>query len=286
MRSGFTRASSDPSFPSMRVFIFGAGKLGRALARAAKQAGHQVHCRPARSGMPKKRVAADLIVFAVRDRELTPAAEAWAQAGLVATGDVVVHVAGALGADVLAPLRAVGAKVAQMHPMISFADPALTPPLQGGGCHVAGDAAAVRRARAFAKSVGLVPRNYAGLDTIGYHAAAAFVANGACALAAEGARVLEAAGVPAADVHLWLGPLLTSVGANVQQLGFPHALTGPVRRGDAAAVQKHADNLSRRAPSALPLYRAALGAQVRMAKALGEVPDAALRDIRKLGEAP
>lgn len=268
----------------MRVLIFGAGKLGTPLARAAKSAGHTVVLRAARKGLPKRRVDAELVVFALRDRDLGAAAKQWAEAALLAPGACVVHVAGALPADVLQPLRDAGVAVAQMHPMISFADPSFSPPLAGGGCHVSGDARAVRRARAFAKSVGLVPRNYADLDSVGYHAAAAFVANGACALAASGAEVLAAAGVPRAEVHLWLGPLLSSVGYNVQHAGFPAALTGPVRRGDASAVAKHAENLAKRAPSALPLYRAALRAQVAMARELGEVAEKALRDIEALAE--
>ncbi len=263
----------------MRVLIFGAGKLGAPLARLARAAGHVVTLRAARTGLPSRAVVADLVVFALRDKDLGVAAGAWAEAGLLSQSACVVHVSGALSCEVLAPLRAAGVAVAQMHPMISFAHPSYRPPLQGGGCHVAGDARAARLARSFAKSLGLVPRTYAGLDTVGYHAAAAFVANGACALAASGGAVLQAAGVPASDVHLWLGPLLVSVGYNVQHAGFPGALTGPVRRGDAAAVAKHADNLARRAPEALSLYRAALTAQVAMARQLGEVAESALREI-------
>ena len=252
------------------------------MARIARAAGHTVTLRAARSGLPKRPVSADLVIFALRDRDLTANAEAWVAAGLLARTTCVVHVSGALGAEVLAPLHAVGVAVAQMHPMISFADPSFTPPLAAGGCHIAGDARAVRCARAFAKSLGLHSRSYPALDTVGYHAAAAFVANGACALAASGARVLEAAGVPASDVHLWLGPLLVSVGYNVQHAGFPAALTGPVRRGDAAAVAKHAENLARRAPEVLALYRAALSAQVVMARELGEVAESSLREIEAM----
>ena len=52
-----------------------------------------------------------------------------------------------------------------------------------------------------------------------------------------------------------LGPLLRSVADNVETLGFPDALTGPVRRGDAAGVEKHLATLREKLPgrgSALP----------------------------------
>jgi len=65
----------------------------------------------------------------------------------------------------------------------------------------------------------------------------------------------------------------------VENLGFPDALTGPVRRGDPAAIERGAQTLASRAPEALPLYRAAVLAQVPLARALGEVDEAGLDSI-------
>ena len=47
---------------------------------------------------------------------------------------------------------------------------------------------------------------------------------------AIGAELLAVSGVPRADAPKMLGPLLRSVAENVEALGFPDALTGPVRR--------------------------------------------------------
>jgi predicted short-subunit dehydrogenase-like oxidoreductase (DUF2520 family) len=121
-----------------------------------------------------------------------------------------------------------------------------------------------------ARLIGMTPRSIPDLDTIAYHAAAGLVANGAAALAAVGAQLLVRAGVPREVAPKMLGPLLRSVADNVETLGFPEALTGPVRRGDAGGVEKHLSTLDAKLPDAVPLYLAAAKAQLPLARAIGE----------------
>ena len=257
---------------AMRVVIIGAGKVGSALARAIRNVGGSVKLYSARKFKPKTRIDCDLLVLAVRDRDLGPLAASIAASQNVSKSAACVHVAGALSADAIAPLRAVSAGVAQMHPMISFASIAKPPRLAGGHVHVRGDKIAEARAKKFARALRMIPRTFPKLDPVGYHAAAGLVANGAAALAAMGARVLEKAGVPANVAPLMLGPLLASVADNVTALGFPNALTGPIRRGDPNAVAKHLALLEDRLPEAVPLFIAAGLAQIPLARALGEAP--------------
>jgi predicted short-subunit dehydrogenase-like oxidoreductase (DUF2520 family) len=260
------------------VFIFGAGKVGRALARALRASrgpALAVTLRAARKGLPKKKIESDLLVLAVRDRDLGPLARDLADRGLVSKRTACVHASGAQTAEAIAPLRAVSAGVAQMHPMISFASTRVFPTLERGHVHVKGDPVAEKRARALARRLGMTPRTFASLDTVGYHAAAGLVANGAAALAAVGMELLVKSGVPAGVAPKMLGPLLRSVAENVEELGFPAALTGPVRRGDAAAVEKHWGVLRDRLPSAFPLYVASVSAQIPLARAIGEAPSSA-----------
>jgi len=105
----------------MRVTVIGAGKVGAALAREIRAHGGRVTLRAARDGLPRRAIGGDLLVLAVRDRDLAPLAASLAEARLVSPRTAVVHVAGALGPAPLAALRPVSAGVAQMHPMISFA---------------------------------------------------------------------------------------------------------------------------------------------------------------------
>ena len=274
---------SDVAGAGLAVFILGAGKLGSSLARALKQKQKQKHVkvtlRPARKGLPAA-IDADVVVLAVRDRDLRSTAEALV--GVVARRAVVVHVAGALDEAPLSPLRGACAGIAQMHPMISFASARFAPDLTRGNVHVQGDPAAVRRARRLAKLLGMTPRTVKGLDTVAYHAAAGLVANGSAALAAVGAELLVKAGVSRADAAKMLGPLVRSVADNIEHLGFPDALTGPVRRGDAAGVEKHLATLRDKLPHAIGLYVAAAYAQLPLARALGDAPPASFDAIAEV----
>ncbi len=282
---GSKRNTQQGEPPPMRVYIFGAGKVGQALTAALRSVGAEVELRPARAGLPRKTIVADVVLLAIRDRNLAETAGIMAKRGLVDPNAVCVHAAGSLDAEVLAPLRAVCRGIGQMHPMISFASLRSFPSLTRGNLHVQGDPEAVRRATELGGLLGMSPRTVPNLDTVGYHAAAGLLANGAAALAAMGERLLIASNVPKKVARLMLGPLLRSVAENVESLGFPEALTGPVRRGDPAAIERHFDLVSARVPEAVPLYLAAVAAQVPLARKLGEGPDEGFDAIARFVEA-
>ena len=256
----------------MKVFILGAGKVGTALARGLRAHGDTVTLRASRKGLPKQRIDADIVVLSVREKQLAELGAELAAKGLLKKTAVVVHNAGSLPADALAGLRGACAGVAQMHPMISFASTSSFPTLARGHCHVKGDPVAEKRARTLAKHLGMTPRTFAKLDTVGYHAAAGLVANGAAALAAIGAELLVVSGVPRADAPKMLGPLLRSVAENVEALGFPEALTGPVRRGDAGAIERQIALLREKLADAVPLFVASAWAQLPLARKIGDAP--------------
>ncbi len=264
-----------------RVFVVGAGKVGTALARSLRSRGASVTLRPARKRLPRA-IDADVVLLAVRERDLRAIAERLV--GVVPRRAVVLHVAGALGIEPLEPVRRACAGVAQMHPLLAFASKRRSPSLEGGTVHVQGDAVAVTRARRLARALGMTPRTIPKLDSALYHAAAGLVANGTAALSAVGAELLVRAGADRAQVPKMLGPLLRSVADNVETLGFPDALTGPVRRGDLAGVERHLAVLRRlhdKVPRALALYVAAAEAQLALARAIGDAPVASFSAIQK-----
>jgi predicted short-subunit dehydrogenase-like oxidoreductase (DUF2520 family) len=269
-----------------RVYIHGAGKVGRGLGRALRAAGCAVTLRPQRDGLPARRLDADVIIVALRDRDIAPCAEELVRRGLIGHRPVaVLHCAGALGPEALAAARGPGVAVAQMHPMISFASRDYTPTLTRGQLHVDGDPAAVKAARALGKLLGMTARTIPGLDRVAYHAAAGLVANGAAALAAGGVDVLEKAGVTRETAAAMLGPLLRSVAENVERLGLPEALTGPVRRGDAAGLGRHLATLGKLVPAVVPFYVAAARLQLPLARALGDAPAETFDAVEQLVEA-
>ncbi len=265
----------------VEVYILGAGKVGRALHAACRSKGIGVTLRPARRPLPP-RIDCAILVLAVRDRELHALAERIAAAKILSPRAVCVHAAGALDAAPLAPLAAACAGVAQMHPMISFASLRRFPSLARGNVHVQGDRRAVARARSLASRLGMTPRSIGGLDPVGYHAAAGLVANGAAALAAIGVALLGRAGVTKPVACKMLGPLLRSVADNVEALGFPDALTGPVRRGDPHAIERAIGVIEARLPGAMPLFLEAGLAQLPLARELGEGPPGGLDAIEAI----
>jgi predicted short-subunit dehydrogenase-like oxidoreductase (DUF2520 family) len=251
----------------LRVFVFGAGRVGRGITRALRAAGVTVTLRAARTGLPPK-IDANLVVLAVRDCDLGATARRIADAGAIDKRAAAVHVAGALDARVLDPLRPACAGVGQMHPLVSFASMTKSPRVAEARVHIHGDAIAVARARRAAKLMGMIPWTNTRLDTVRYHAAAGLVANGAAALAAVGAELLVAAGVPRRSAVRMLGPLLHSVADNVAALGFPDALTGPVRRGDVSTVEHHLRTILAANPDARELYIASARTQLHLARQL------------------
>ncbi len=266
----------------MRVVILGAGRVGTSLARALRRTSHPFELIPSRRFAVERRLRAALLVLAVRDAELAGWAVRLADAGALTRRIAVVHVAGALGPEVLAPLRSVTAGVGQAHPVVSF--PSLRAPvdLRGATLAVSGDPVAVRRVAVVARAVGLVPLALVPRDRTGYHAACALAANGAAALASAAGELLCAAGVAAPEVPRLLAPLLRSVAANVAAVGPEAALSGPIRRGEAAAVRAHAACIRRLAPEVLPLYLALAERQVTVARGLGEVPGASLDAVARV----
>lgn len=147
---------------------------------------------------------------------------------------------------------------------------------------VQGDAPAKRLVLQLGRRLRLRPVEVEAADLALYHAAAALVANGSAALAARGAEMLRRAGLEGAEVEAALGTLLRSVADNVVELGFPAALTGPVRRGDHATVAAHLQVLRRSHPEALPLYLAVASAQLGLASAIGEASAADAKRLRQL----
>ena len=79
-------------------------------------------------------------------------------------------------------------------------------------------------------------------------------------------------GARAQDVPHILGPLLRSVAENVEALGMPGALTGPVRRGDAAGLARHLSTIRKLLPEAASFYAEAARAQLPLARVLADAP--------------
>jgi predicted short-subunit dehydrogenase-like oxidoreductase (DUF2520 family) len=243
----------------LSVKIVGRGRVGHALARSL------------RTHVVRKMSDAVVVVLAVPDPKIPEVARAIAPN---VGGKVVLHCAGSLTASVLEPCRAAGAHVGVMHPLASFADRRRGPDLGGVSLVIAGDRKAVAAARRIAKLVGARPL-VAEVHGPAYHAAAALAANGAAAFASIAVQILTRLAIDQRDAERAIGALLTTVGENVERVGVPAALTGPIVRGEPATVRLHRDALAKIDPDARAAYDAIAPAILECAIRAGLPPERA-----------
>jgi predicted short-subunit dehydrogenase-like oxidoreductase (DUF2520 family) len=221
----------------VKVCVLGRGKLGRTLAAALRAADAEVELRAARGKLafPATRGAC-CFVLAVPDSAIAPLAQRLA--AQLAARDVVLHCAGSRGAEELRACAERGAATGAFHPLISFASRRILPPLAGATFVSDGHPRAVRQARRLCRLLGA---HCLAATVLGpaYHAAAALLANGGAALGYAAVQILRDLGIEQRAGQRALGALLASVAFNLQHVGVPQALTGPVARGDAATVKRH-----------------------------------------------
>lgn len=273
------------------VFILGCGSVGTALGLALARAGVKLvgaQCRTEASAarasellgldvghgdIPEEVSLADTIIVAVPDPLIRPVSEELADSRRTLPGQVALHCSGSRSADDLAPLRGALRGLGSFHPLLSFADPATASELLPAAAFaIEGDDPACRRARGLAAALGGLVLEIPARDRVLYHAAAATASNHLVALAAQSAACLSQIGVAPDQAVRALVPLMRSTLNNLDRLGLPDALTGPVSRGDAAAVRAHLAAIDERAPEELGYYRVMALRALEVARAQGKAP--------------
>jgi len=220
---------------------------------------------------------ADVVVLAVSDNSIETVAQKVAPD--LSPGATVLHCAGARGTEELAPCETRGAAVGVMHPLVSFPSKRANPSLRDTTFTVNGSRRAIATSRILAQACG-ARVVVAQTGDVSYHAAAALVANGAAALAFVSVGVLERLGFDKRAAERAIGGLLRSVGENVQSLGVPGALTGPIARGEATAVAHHRRALRGVSRDALCAYDAVVPIIVKCARSAGLSPAKASKILR------
>jgi len=258
---------------SCRGALIGPGRAGTTVATGLVRAGGTVTAVAGRSDAAIRAAAdrfgarvatvadvaldADLVIVAVPDAGLDAVAAGLAASPALGAGALVIHLAGARGLDVFAPLLATrpDVRVGALHPLQTFPNAELgAERLAGSWCAVAGDPAVTDLAVALGCSPFVVPDHRRAL----YHAAACVASNHVAALLAQVERLAADAGIPMAAFV----PLVRATVDNVDAIGAPAALTGPVARSDVDTVARHLDALP---VAEAELYRAVARAAAQMA---------------------
>ncbi len=280
----------------MKIGFVGAGVVGTALALALTRRGHEVVAVASRTGTSAERLARRLPDCAVESKQ--GVADLADLVFLTTPDDVigvvcaeirwrpgvrVVHCSGAASTAVLEPARAAGALVGGFHPLQTFAsaDAALAR-LPGTTFAVEAEAPLSDELAALAEELGGRAIRLRAEDKVLYHAAAAIASNYLVVLASLAADLWAELGVGRAEAIGALLPLLEGTLGNLERVGLPGALTGPIARGDAGTVRRHLDALAERAPGVLPTYVVLGREAIRVALEKGTLDEGRAGELRAL----
>jgi predicted short-subunit dehydrogenase-like oxidoreductase (DUF2520 family) len=214
-----------------RVRIIGPGRAGSSLATALSRAGWEVHPTLGRDDdLGAAASGTDLLVIATPDHAIADVAHAVKPVDRT----VVAHLSGSAGLHPLLSHK----RRAVLHPLVALPDPERGAERLVGAWFGLADDGDQLVAEVVASLRGRVV-HVAETGWVRYHAAAVIASNHLVALLGQAERVAAGVGAPVeAFLDLARGSL-----ADVAALGPRAALTGPVKRGDAATVERHLDAL-------------------------------------------
>ncbi len=253
-----------------RIGFIGAGTVGTALAARLNEKGYAVTAVYSRTSASAERLAAVVGKCQIHDSGqgvadaaemvfiTTPDAVIPQIAAQVKwhPGQRVVHCSGADSLDVLTPATRSGALTGGFHPLQTFAS--ITHAIENiPGSTFALEAEEPLLSTLREMAVALDGRWIAlgPGDKVLYHAAAVFACNYLVTLVKMAADLWQTFGASAPQAVEALLPLLRGTTNNLENVGLPNCLTGPIARGDSGTIEKHIAALKARAPQLLLAYR-------------------------------
>jgi predicted short-subunit dehydrogenase-like oxidoreductase (DUF2520 family) len=277
--------------------FIGAGTTGTALAVRLSQKGWPVVAVSSRTLASAQRLAGRVRNCQVchTDRELANVAEMvfittpddviaqvcseveWRK------GQSVLHCSGAHSVDILEPARKLGAAVGSFHPLQTFADvDQAIANLPGSTFGLEAEEPLLSTLKELTQ---LLNGNWVRLgsgDKVLYHAAAVFACNYLVTLVRMALDLWKDFGVSSKEATRALLPLLRGTLNNIDSVGLPDCLTGPVARGDLGTIERHLTALDARNPSLLATYKE-LGLQtIPIALAKGRIDEQKAEEMRTL----
>jgi predicted short-subunit dehydrogenase-like oxidoreductase (DUF2520 family) len=279
----------------------GAGRVGTALAALLHARGVTVSGVSGRTLVDARRMAlsaglgrstareiadtvavSSLVFLTVPDDAIAPLCQEIAEAGGWRAGQGVVHCSGALPSSILQAAKNAGALVASFHPLQAFANfEAALSHMPGSTFALEGDAELVEVLDSFVQLLGGTSLRVTAREKVLYHAAAVIASNYTVTLASLASDLLVGEGIaPDANTALrYLMPLLRGTIDNLQTLGLPDALTGPLARGDIGTVRRHLEGLDECAPELAHLYRHLARLTLPLAEQKGRLDAATLEAL-------
>ena len=252
-----------------KLGFIGAGTVGTALAIRLSERGYPVVTVSSRS-----QASADKLAQAINGCRAVESSQAVADSaelvfittpdGAIPTavstvkwhpGQSVVHCSGADSVNSLEPARKQGASVGAIHPLQTFAS------VEQAINNIAGSTFALEAQEPLLSILKDIATVLDGTfieltadDKVLYHAAAVIACNYLVTLVKLATDLWQTFNVPPERATQALLPLLRGTIANIERVGIPQCLTGPIARGDTGTIKKHIDAMEKAAPALLPTY--------------------------------
>jgi len=194
-----------------------------------------------------------------------------------------VHCSGAHSVDILESAKRLGVAVGSFHPLQTFADvDQAIQNLPGSTFALEAEEPLLTTQKELTR---LLNGNWVVLkpgDKVLYHAAAVFACNYLVTLVKLALDLWQNFGVSPKEATRALLPLLEGTINNIDNIGLPDCLTGPVARGDSGTMERHLRALETRSPTLLTTYKE-LGLQtIPIALAKGKVSEQKAEEMKAL----
>jgi len=281
----------------LKLGFIGAGTVGTALAVRLNSKGYQVVAVSSRS-----QTAAENLARAIKgchgfnnNQDVADASELIfittpddAIATVVSQvkwhpGQSVVHCSGADSADILEPAKKLGAYVGVFHPLQTFANAKQAiENIPGSTFVVEAETPLLDTLKDMATTLGGHWIELKASDKVLYHTAAVIACNYMVTLVKLATDLWQTFSIPPHQATQALLPLIQGTIHNIDTVGIPQCLTGPIARGDIGTIKKHLDALQEKAPGLLSTYRE-LGLQtIPIALAKGRINEEQAEELQTI----
>ncbi len=281
--------------------FIGAGTVGTALAFLLSSKGYRVTSASSRSLTSAENLAkavdgchpfsnsqnvvdtAELVFITTSDDAIAKVASQvqWRD------GQSAVHCSGADSTAILEPAKKAGARVGVFHPLQSYASVAQAIENTPGSTFAleAGEPL-LTTLKDMAIAIGGHWVELKASDMAAYHTAAVIASNYLTTLVKSATDLWQTFSIPPEQATRALLPLLRGTLHNIDAMGIPLCLTGPIARGDTGTIEKHIDTLQRLTPHLLTTYKE-LGLQtIPIALAKGKINEQQAREIGTILKRP
>ena len=199
------------------------------------------------------------------------------------SGQNVVHCSGADSTDILEPAKQSGASVGVFHPLQTFASVReAVENISDSTFSLEAQEPLLNTLKEMATALDGCWVELKASDKVLYHAAAVIACNYMVTLVKLATDLWQTFSIPPQQATRALLPLLRGTINNIDNVGIPQSLTGPIARGDTGTITKHLNALQKVAPALLPTYRE-LGLQtIPIALAKGKIDEHKAEELQAI----